>query len=186
MAFNFCSCVYRTQITPPDMTTRCHVEIVGSWQRLTILWGECICAQMHLILHNPMDCSCPGPSCPWTFPGKNTGAGCHFLLQDCERVQDWKSGALGSECCDCSDTDMLWGLVQGAASPWLQIHPPSSKELRSDGLCVPFTSSKISTSNKSHYVRVYYMPESQKLYGANPWHLKLLFLSSQTDSGFKC
>ena len=31
---------------------------------------------------NPMDC---GPSnqllCPWDFPGKNTGVGCHFLLQ---------------------------------------------------------------------------------------------------------
>ena len=25
-----------------------------------------------------MDCS---PLCPWKFPGKNTGGGCHFLLQ---------------------------------------------------------------------------------------------------------
>ena len=23
----------------------------------------------------------PGSSCPWDFPGKNTGVGCHFLLQ---------------------------------------------------------------------------------------------------------
>ena len=29
--------------------------------------------------HNPMDCSSP-ESCPWDFPGKNTGVGCHFLL----------------------------------------------------------------------------------------------------------
>ena len=30
-----------------------------------------------------MDCSPPGSSvlCPWDFPGKNTGMGCHFLLQ---------------------------------------------------------------------------------------------------------
>ena len=27
-----------------------------------------------------MDCSPPG-SCLWNFPGKNTGVGCHFLLQ---------------------------------------------------------------------------------------------------------
>ena len=28
-----------------------------------------------------MDCSLPD-SCPWNFLGKNTGVGCHFLLQD--------------------------------------------------------------------------------------------------------
>ena len=30
------------------------------------------------MLYDPMDCS--PPSCPWNFPGKNTGVGCHFLL----------------------------------------------------------------------------------------------------------
>ena len=29
----------------------------------------------------PMNCSLPGSSCPWDFSGKNTGVGCHFLLQ---------------------------------------------------------------------------------------------------------
>ena len=28
-----------------------------------------------------MDCSPPGSSCPWNFPGRNIGVGCHFLLQ---------------------------------------------------------------------------------------------------------
>ena len=28
-----------------------------------------------------MDCSPPGSSCPWDSPGKNTGVGCHSLLQ---------------------------------------------------------------------------------------------------------
>ena len=32
-------------------------------------------------LHDPMDCSPPGPSCSWDFPGKSTGVGCHVLLQ---------------------------------------------------------------------------------------------------------
>ena len=30
---------------------------------------------------NPVGCSLPGYSGPWDFPGKNTGVGCHFLLQ---------------------------------------------------------------------------------------------------------
>ena len=34
-----------------------------------------------LTLCNPMDCSPPGFLCPWDSPGKNTGVGCHFLLQ---------------------------------------------------------------------------------------------------------
>ena len=39
---------------------------------------ECV-AWLCLTLCNPMDCSLPG-SCPWDFPGKNTGVGCHFLF----------------------------------------------------------------------------------------------------------
>ena len=31
-------------------------------------------------LWDPVDCSLPG-SCPWSPPGKNTGVGCHALLQ---------------------------------------------------------------------------------------------------------
>ena len=38
-------------------------------------------AQSCLTLCNPMDCSLPGSFCPWNFLGRNTGAGCHFLLQ---------------------------------------------------------------------------------------------------------
>ena len=37
----------------------------------------CVCAQSCLTLCDPMDCIL----CPWGFPGKNTGLGCHFLLQ---------------------------------------------------------------------------------------------------------
>ena len=36
-------------------------------------------------LCNPIDNSPPG-SCPWNSPGKNTGVGCHFLLQ-CMKVK---------------------------------------------------------------------------------------------------
>ena len=27
--------------------------------------------------------------CPWDFPGKNTGVGCHFLLQGIFPAQGW-------------------------------------------------------------------------------------------------
>ena len=37
-------------------------------------------AQLRPTLCDPVDCSLPG-SCPWNSPGKNTEAGCHFLLQ---------------------------------------------------------------------------------------------------------
>ena len=36
-------------------------------------------------LCDPIDGSSPG-SCPWNSPGKNTGVGCHFLLQ-CMKVK---------------------------------------------------------------------------------------------------
>ena len=36
-------------------------------------------------LCDPVDGSSPG-SCPWDSPGKNTGVGCHFLLQ-CMKVK---------------------------------------------------------------------------------------------------
>ena len=32
-------------------------------------------------LCDPRDSSPPGSPCPWDSPGKNTGLGCHFLLQ---------------------------------------------------------------------------------------------------------
>ena len=33
-------------------------------------------------LCDPMDCSPIRLLCPWDFPGKNTGVGCHFLPQE--------------------------------------------------------------------------------------------------------
>ena len=37
-------------------------------------------AKLYPTLCNSSDCSPPG-SCPWDFPGKNPGVGCHFPLQ---------------------------------------------------------------------------------------------------------
>ena len=42
----------------------------------------CCCkgAQLCQSLYDPMDCRPPGSSAHGTFPGENTGVGCHFLL----------------------------------------------------------------------------------------------------------
>ena len=41
---------------------------------------------MCLTLCDPIDSSPPRLPCPWDSPGKNTGVGCHFLLQ-CRKVK---------------------------------------------------------------------------------------------------
>ena len=58
---------------------------------------ECVYAkwlQPYLTLCNPMDYSPPGSSCPWDSPGKNTGEGCHFLLQGIFQAQGSNSPLL--------------------------------------------------------------------------------------------
>ena len=39
------------------------------------------CAKLHLTLCDPMDAKSTRLFCPWNSPGKNTGVGCHALLQ---------------------------------------------------------------------------------------------------------
>ena len=41
----------------------------------------CVRAQSCLTLRDPMDCSPPGSSVHGDFPDKNTGVGCHVLLE---------------------------------------------------------------------------------------------------------
>ena len=57
----------------------------------SLLWNlfysfpVCMHAQLYLTLCNPMECDPPGCThgifSPWDFPCKNTGVGCHFVLQ---------------------------------------------------------------------------------------------------------
>ena len=44
----------------------------------------CLVAQSCPTLCNPMDCSWPCSSVHKDSPGKNTGVGCHALLQGCK------------------------------------------------------------------------------------------------------
>ena len=41
----------------------------------------CSVSQLYMTLCTPMDCSPPGSSVHGDSPGKNTGVGCHALLQ---------------------------------------------------------------------------------------------------------
>ena len=43
--------------------------------------SENVVTQLYLTLGDPMDCNLPGLLCPWHFPGRKSGVGCHFLLQ---------------------------------------------------------------------------------------------------------
>ena len=43
-------------------------------------------------LCDPVDHIPPGSVCPWDFPGKNTGVGCHFLLQEIYPTQELNLG----------------------------------------------------------------------------------------------
>ena len=67
------------------MWDQCNMELKRA---LTIFWSiledlNCLCvfAQLHLTLCHATGCSPPGSSIHGDSPGKNTGVGCHFLLQ---------------------------------------------------------------------------------------------------------
>ena len=49
-------------------------------------------AQSCPTLCDPMDCSLTRLLRPWDFPGKNTGVGCHFLLQEIFPTQGLNPG----------------------------------------------------------------------------------------------
>ena len=75
----------------------------------------------HTRLCNPIDGSPPG-SCPWDSPGKNTGVGCHFLLQ-CMKVRSESEVAqscpTSSDPMDCSlPGSSVHGIFQARVLEW--------------------------------------------------------------------
>ena len=78
--------------------------------------------QLCLTLFDPIDGSPPGSSHPWDSPGKNTGVGCHCLLQ-CMRVksesEDVQSCPTLSDPMDCSLTgSSVHGMFQARVLEW--------------------------------------------------------------------
>ena len=54
----------------------------------------CLVAQLCPTLCDPIDCNLPGSSVHGDSPGKNTGVGCHFLLQGIFPTQGLNPGVL--------------------------------------------------------------------------------------------
>ena len=76
-------------------------------------------------LCNPIDSSSPGSPCPWDSPGKNTGVGCHFLLQ-CMKVKSESEVAqlclTVSDPMDCSlPGSSAHGTFQARVLEWVAI-----------------------------------------------------------------
>ena len=68
-------------------------------------------------LCDPVDCSL---LCPWDLPGKNTGVGCHFLLQRIFLTQG--SSHISSVCCPAGGffitrESHLGSLLEGCFAP---------------------------------------------------------------------
>ena len=68
--------------------------ISESREALSVCAVLCLVAQSCPTLCNPMDCSLPGSSIHEDSPGKNTGMGCHALLQGIFPTQGWNPGLL--------------------------------------------------------------------------------------------
>ena len=73
-------------------------------------------------LCDPIDGSPPGSPCPWDSPGKNTGVGCHFLLQ-CMKVKSESEVAQScptpSDPMDCSAPgSSIHGIFQARVLEW--------------------------------------------------------------------
>ena len=58
------------------------------------LFGMSEVSQLCPTLCDPIDCSPTRLLCPWDFPSKNTGVGCHFLLQEIFPTQGLNPGLL--------------------------------------------------------------------------------------------
>ena len=81
--------------------------------------------QSCLTLCDPIDGSPPGSPGPWDSPGRNTGEGCHFLLQ-CMKVKSEREVAQScstlSDPIDRSPPDSsVHGIFQARVLEWVAI-----------------------------------------------------------------
>ena len=99
-------------------------------KKIRFLWHAVLClvAQPCPTLCNPMDCSPTGSSVHRDFPGKNTGVGCHALLQGIFPTQGLNQGLLHCR-------QMLYSLSHQGSPRILSEQPiPSPGELPDPGI----------------------------------------------------
>ena len=96
----------------------------AGWAAASEVGPACVPALSCLTLCDLMDCNLPGLQNPWNSPGKNTGVGCHFLLQGIIPTQglNWNPLCL----LHCRQILYYWAIVEALGStdpapnrPWL-------------------------------------------------------------------
>ena len=82
-AYVHCSIIYNSQ----DMEVT-YVSI-DRWKAINKKWCVCVCMYVYIYGLQPIRLHCP-----WDSPGKNTGVGCHALLQMIFLTQGQNAGVL--------------------------------------------------------------------------------------------
>ena len=97
-----------------------------------VFWGDgCCCCQVASVVSDSVQPHRRQPTrlpCPWDSPGKNTGVGCHFLLQ-CMKVKSESEVAQScptlSDPMDCSPPgSSVPGILQARALEWVPLPSP--------------------------------------------------------------
>ena len=91
-----CSLSKRMRILEPCFPSLTTLEMMGAvcacvYVCVCVCVCVCVyvmCAQSYLTLCDPMDCSPSGSFVHGTFPGKNSGVGCHFRLRGSSGLRD--------------------------------------------------------------------------------------------------
>ena len=119
--------------------TSCQHQNVWMLKPLTPIKQHAVClaAQSCPTFCDSMDCSPPGSSVHWDSPGKNTGVGCHALLQGIFPTQGSNPGLLHWRCIPSlgpteppekpkntrvGSVSLLQGIFQTQESNWVLLH----------------------------------------------------------------
>ena len=85
-------------------------------------WGLCLHVQS--VMSDPLrlhGLQSPRLLCPWELPGKNTGVGCHFLLQRIFLTEDPISSLTGGSlplACPGKPHHCTWLSIPGGRKGW--------------------------------------------------------------------
>ena len=105
------------------------VDQTGTWRRhaatANTMYSCCCCCQVTSVVSDSVRPHTRKPTrllCPWDSPGKNTGVGCHFLLQ-CMKVKSesevTQSCPTISDPMDCSPLgSSVHGIFQARVLEW--------------------------------------------------------------------
>ena len=109
---------------PRDQTHNFYVSCIGRWFFVCLFFYHCYC-QVTSVMSDSVRPHRWQPTrlpCPWDSPGKNTGVGCHFLLQ-CRKVKSesevTQSCLTLSDSMDCSlPGSSIHGIFQARVLEW--------------------------------------------------------------------